>query len=282
MKFVGAHVAVNNGVSSAPINAHNIGAKAFALFTRNPSRWQSKPISSKEAQAFKENCEEFGYTPDHILPHDSYLINLGSPEEEGLEKSRSAFLDEMERCQQLGLTMLNFHPGSHLRKMEIESCLDRIADSINVTLDKTEGVKAVIDPRDSFGKDIASYPTDLKYYQFLKNKWKVSIQAMIYRTHQLGIMSDNQYQYLMRQVSKNGWRLKEPGDSPYSLNENIFQGAIDLLIEQNVLTAKEILELFKKNGVTLYSEDIEELLHLRPDTLKVEEKVVPILQLRKK
>ena len=137
-------------------------------------------------------------------------------------------------------------------------------------------------PRDSFGKDIASYPTDLKYYQFLKNKWKGSIQAMIYRTHQLGIMSDNQYQYLMRQVSKNGWRIKEPGDVPYSLNENIFQGAIDLLIEQNVLTAKEILDLFKKNGVTLYPEDMEELLHLRPDTLKVEEKVVPILQLRKK
>ena len=137
-------------------------------------------------------------------------------------------------------------------------------------------------PRDSFGKDIASYPTDLKYYQFLKNKWKVSIQAMIYRTHQLGIMSDNQYQYLMRQVSKNGWRIKEPGDVPYSLNENIFQGAIDLLIEQNVLTAKEILDLFKKDGVTLYPEDMEELLHLRPDTLKVEEKVVPILQLRKK
>lgn len=137
-------------------------------------------------------------------------------------------------------------------------------------------------PRDSFGKDIASYPTDLKYYQFLKNKWKVSIQAMIHRTHQLGIMSDNQYQYLMRQVSKNGWRIKEPGDVPYSLNENIFQGAIDLLIEQNVLTTKEILDLFKKNGVTLYPEDMEELLHLRPDTLKVEEKVVPILQLRKK
>ena len=137
-------------------------------------------------------------------------------------------------------------------------------------------------PRNSFGKDIASYPTDLKYYQFLKNKWKVSIQAMIYRAHQLGIMSDNQYQYLMRQVSKNGWRIKEPGDVPYSLNENIFQGAIDLLIEQNVLTAKEILDLFKKNGVTLYPEDMEELLHLRPDTLKVEEKVVPILQLRKK
>ena len=136
-------------------------------------------------------------------------------------------------------------------------------------------------PRDEFGKDIASYPTDLRYYQFLKNKWKVSIQAMIYRTHQLGIVTDNQYQYLMRQVSKNGWRIKEPGDEPYCLNENIFQGAIDLLIDKNVFMAEEIMNLFKKNGVTLYSEDIEELLHLRPETLKSDEKVVPILQLRK-
>lgn len=137
-------------------------------------------------------------------------------------------------------------------------------------------------PRSSFGKDIAAYPTDLQYYQFMKKKWKVSIQAMIYRTHQLGIMSDNQYQYLMRQVSKNGWRQREPGDEPYSLNENIFQGAIDLLLEQNVLATKQILELFKRSGVTLYPEDIEELLHLRPNTLQVEEKVIPILQLRKK
>ena len=136
-------------------------------------------------------------------------------------------------------------------------------------------------PRESFGKDISSYPNDLKYYQFLKNKWKVSIQAMIYRAHQLEIISNNQYQYLMRQVSKNGWRLKEPDDIPYYLNESIFQGAIDLLIEENVFTAKEILELFKKNGVTLYSKDIEELLHLRPDTLKVQEKVNSILQLKK-
>lgn len=137
-------------------------------------------------------------------------------------------------------------------------------------------------PKTSFGKDIAAYPTDLQYYQFMKKKWKVSIQAMIYRTHQLGIISDNQYQYLMRQVSKNGWRQREPGDEPYSLNENIFQGAIDLLTEQNVLETKQILELFKRSGVTLYPKDIEELLHLRPNTLQVEEKVIPILKLRKK
>ncbi len=145
MKYIGAHVSAGEGVSKAPINAHLIGAKAFALFTRNPSRWQSKPISEGEAQAFKENCEKFGYTPAVILPHDSYLINLGSPDVEKLDKSRSAFLDEMKRCEQLGLTMLNFHPGSHLKLIEPDKCLDLIAESINWALERTNGVTAVIE-----------------------------------------------------------------------------------------------------------------------------------------
>jgi len=145
MKYIGAHVSASNGVSQAPINAAAIGARSFALFTRNPSRWQSKPISEKEAEAFKENCNRLGFTPDQILPHDSYLINLGSPDPEGIEKSRASFLDEVNRCSMLGLTMLNFHPGSHLNKISPESCIDRIAESINITLDKTSGVKAVIE-----------------------------------------------------------------------------------------------------------------------------------------
>lgn len=145
MKFIGAHVSASNGVSQAPINAHAIGADAFALFTRNPSRWTSKPISDNEAEAFKENCAKYGYTPSQILPHDSYLINLGAPEAEKLEKSREAFLDEMRRCEQLGLTLLNFHPGSHLKMMPVDDCLDLIAASINITLEKTSGVKAVIE-----------------------------------------------------------------------------------------------------------------------------------------
>ena len=145
MKYVGAHVATSKGVSSAPLNAHNIGAKAFALFTRNPSRWASKPITDKDANLFKERCDEFGFSPEVILPHDSYLINLGSPEEEALAKSRLAFMDELQRCEQLGLKLLNFHPGSHLRKMAIDDCLDRIAESINVCLGESAGVKAVIE-----------------------------------------------------------------------------------------------------------------------------------------
>ncbi len=145
MKLIGAHVSAGNGVSQAPLNAHEIGAKSFALFTRNPSRWQSKPISDKEAESFKENCHRLDYTSERILPHDSYLINLGAPDAEKLAMSREAFLDEMRRCEQLGLSMLNFHPGSHLKMIAIDDCLDRIAESINIVLDQTAGVKAVIE-----------------------------------------------------------------------------------------------------------------------------------------
>lgn len=145
MKLVGAHVSVEGGVSNAPLNAQAIGARSFALFTRNPSRWVSKAISDAEAEAFKRNCRECGYTPDMILPHDSYLINLGSPDAEKLAKSREAFLDEMRRCEQLGLTMLNFHPGSHMRAISENECLDLIAESLNIILAETSGVKAVIE-----------------------------------------------------------------------------------------------------------------------------------------
>jgi apurinic endonuclease (APN1) len=145
MKYIGAHVSAENGVDQAPVNAHLIGAKSFALFTRNPSRWKSKPITEKQATDFKANCQKYGFEASHILPHDSYLINLGSPDSEKLEKSRIAFLDELQRCELLGLTMLNFHPGSHLNLIDPDKCLDLIADSINDALDKTSGVKAVIE-----------------------------------------------------------------------------------------------------------------------------------------
>ncbi len=145
MKYVGAHVSASGGVENAPVNAYEIGAKAFALFTKNQRQWFSKPLTEKSIAAFKNNCEKYGFLPKHILPHDSYLINLGHPEMSALEKSRKAFLDEMQRCEQLGLDRLNFHPGSHLKKITEEKCLETIAESINITLDKTSGVIAVIE-----------------------------------------------------------------------------------------------------------------------------------------
>ena len=136
MKYIGAHVSASGGVESAPVNAYEIGANAFALFTKNQRQWVAKPLTEESIRLFKENCEKYGLLADYILPHDSYLINLGHPEEEGLTKSRAAFLDEMQRCEQLGLKLLNFHPGSHLNKISIEECLDRVAESINIVLGK--------------------------------------------------------------------------------------------------------------------------------------------------
>ena len=145
MKYFGAHVSASGGVQNAPVNAHNIGATGFALFTKNQRQWVAKPLSAGEIDAFRKACEQYGYTPAQILPHDSYLINLGHPEEEPLEKSRAAFLDEMQRCELLGLDRLNFHPGSHLQQITEQESLDRIAESINIALDKTSGVTAVIE-----------------------------------------------------------------------------------------------------------------------------------------
>ena len=145
MKYIGAHVSASGGVGNAVLAAEMIGANAFALFTRNQRSWVSKPLESNEINGFKSLLAERGFEPRYVLPHDSYLINLGCPDEENLQKSRAAFLDEMTRCQQLGLTMLNFHPGSHLGKISPEACLDQIAQEINLALSKTQGVTAVIE-----------------------------------------------------------------------------------------------------------------------------------------
>ena len=145
MKYVGAHVSAAGGVGNAPLNAAEIGARAFALFTKNQRQWAAKPLADEEIAAFKSNCREHGFSPAQILAHDSYLINLGHPEAEPLEKSRAAFLDEMRRCQALGITLLNFHPGSHLRLISEEACLERIAESIRIALAETQGVTAVIE-----------------------------------------------------------------------------------------------------------------------------------------
>ena len=145
MKRIGAHVSAGGGVENAPINAKKIGATAFALFTKNQRQWVAKPLTDASISAFAENLADVGIAPEHVLPHDSYLINLGHPEMEKLEKSRSAFLDEVQRCEQLGLKLLNFHPGSYLKQISEEQSLDLVAESINITLEQTEGVTAVIE-----------------------------------------------------------------------------------------------------------------------------------------
>ncbi|MFB6317340.1 deoxyribonuclease IV [Saccharicrinis sp. FJH54] len=163
MKYIGAHVSAAGGVENAPLNANRIGATAFALFTKNQRQWHAKPLSKQSIELFKQRCNEYGYKPQHILPHDSYLINLGHPEKTALQKSRNAFLDEMQRCEFLGLDRLNFHPGSHLNKIPEETCLKTIAESINLTLDKTTGVTAVIENTAGQGSNLGHTFDQLKF-----------------------------------------------------------------------------------------------------------------------
>ncbi len=156
MKRVGAHVSISGGVENAPLNARQIGAKAFAMFTRNQRQWHSAPLSPNAAAAFRNNCAEAGFEPAYILPHDSYLINLGHPDPEKLEKSRTAFITEMQRTEQLGLAMLNFHPGSHLNLVDPETSLALVSDSVNLALAATGTVTAVIENTAGQGSNLGS------------------------------------------------------------------------------------------------------------------------------
>ncbi len=145
MKYVGAHTSASGGVTNAVLNAEKIGAKAFALFTKNQKRWDAKPLDTKTIDSFKEALHGSGILPKHVLPHDSYLINLGHPEDEKRAKSMEAFLDEVQRCSLLGLDRLNFHPGSHLKQISEDECMARISEAMNITLDKTSGVSLVLE-----------------------------------------------------------------------------------------------------------------------------------------
>jgi deoxyribonuclease-4 len=159
-KFIGAHISIAGGVENAPLRAMEIGAKAFAMFTKNQRQWRAKPLSKESIKAFKDNLELAEIEYKHILPHDSYLINLGHPESEKLKRSRDAFVDEIKRCSQLGLKKLNFHPGSHLVRvskkdpdynLKIERAetlsLKVVASSLNFAIEETKNldVKLIIE-----------------------------------------------------------------------------------------------------------------------------------------
>ena len=145
MKYIGAHVSISGGVENAPLNAATLGACAFAMFTKNQRQWNAPPYKAASIEAFRENCQKHGFSDAQILAHDSYLINLGQPDPVKRRSAVKAFADELERCRQLGVKLLNFHPGSHLGKITSLMSLDRIAESINMALDRTHGVTAVIE-----------------------------------------------------------------------------------------------------------------------------------------
>lgn len=201
MKYVGAHVSAAGGVSNTPIAASEINAKAFALFTGSSARWVSKAISDEEAELFRKNCEIYGYTPDVILPHDNFLINLGSPDSKKLAMSRKSFLDEMKRCEKLGLRMLNFHPGSHLNQMDEDACLDLIAESINITLDKTEGVTAVLESTAGQGSNLGFRFEQLaRIISGVEDKSRIGVCVDTCHSHSAG------YDFVSEEGYRQAWK----------------------------------------------------------------------------
>ena len=154
MKYIGAHVSISGGVENAPLNARELGAKAFAMFTKNQRQWSAPPLSETSIAAFKENCSKFGYKPEMILPHDSYLINLGQPDPEKRQNSLNSFIGELERCRQLGLVKLNFHPGSHLKMVSEHEELLLIAESVRTALDTVPDVAAVFENTAGQGSNV--------------------------------------------------------------------------------------------------------------------------------
>jgi deoxyribonuclease-4 len=195
MKYLGAHVSASGGVENAPLNAKAIGANAFALFTKNQRQWVSAPLTAKSIGLFKENCINNGFDASYIMPHDSYLINLGNPDDEALQKSRAAFIDEMQRCEQLGLKMLNFHPGSHLNKISIEQCLEEIAANINLALSKTSGVTAVIENTAGQGSNVGNRFEEIRYIiDRIDDKSRVGVCIDTCHTYSAGYDIVNDYE----------------------------------------------------------------------------------------
>ncbi len=186
-KYVGAHVSATGGVENAPIRAKDIGASAFALFTKNQRQWKAKPLTDTSIKAFKENCKRLGYSPEQILPHDSYLINLGAPEPEKLTKSRTAFIDEMKRCHLLGLHLLNFHPGSHLRKISESQCIELIAESINLAHKAVPDIVTVIENTAGQGSNLGwSFEQLAQIIHLVEDKQRVGVCIDTCHAHSAG------------------------------------------------------------------------------------------------
>ncbi len=145
MKYFGPHVSIAGGLFNAPDRAAALGATGFALFTKNQRQWMAPELKAEECDAFKAHCAAHGYTAAAILPHDSYLINLGNPDAEKRRRATEAFTAELKRVEALGLAMLNFHPGSGIGEADTETTLRRIAECVRQALSETESAAAVIE-----------------------------------------------------------------------------------------------------------------------------------------
>ena len=265
MKYIGAHVSISGGVENAPLNAAAIGAKAFAMFTKNQRQWKSPPLTAKSIEAFKKNCADKGFTADQILPHDGYLINLGNPDAEKRRGSREAFLDEMTRCMQLGLKYLNFHPGSHLREIPVEDCLKLIADEVKSVLAETEGVCAVIENTAGQGSNVGSAFEELaRLIELIDEPGRVGVCLDTCHAFAAGYDLKDSYETVMEQFGRKigfeylkGMHLN---DSKSVLNGHLDRHHSIGKGELGVETFRTIMNDPRLDGIPMVLETIDETI----------------------
>lgn len=161
MRFIGPHVSAAGSPAAAIANALSVGATGFALFVKNQRQWVGKPLPEADATAFAAAMAAAPYTACQVLPHAGYLINLANPDPKKHAKSMASFLDELHRCEVLGLDRLNLHPGSHLNQLSPEAACDRVAESINRALTETQGVTVVIENTAGQGAYLGAKPSEL-------------------------------------------------------------------------------------------------------------------------
>jgi deoxyribonuclease IV len=175
-KYIGAHVSASGGVHHAVENAEKINAKSFALFVKNQRQWNAKPLEKKIIHSFKHALIKEGYSTKYILPHAGYLINLGNSDKEKRKKSLDCFIEELNRCRVLGLEYLNIHPGSHLREISEETCLDLIVDSIEQAMDAVTDIKIVLENTAGQGSNLGNKFEHLAYIiKKIKDKKRIGI-----------------------------------------------------------------------------------------------------------
>jgi deoxyribonuclease IV len=137
-QLLGAHTSTSGGVGAAVDLAEKLGFTAMQIFSKNNTRWSQRPFKTSEIEEFKAKLKASNIK--FVCVHDSYLINLCSNNLEFKKKSDNAFLDEIERCYQLGIEYLNFHPGAHCGEGE-ETGIKVIAEALNIAHEKTKGYK---------------------------------------------------------------------------------------------------------------------------------------------
>ena len=265
MKYIGAHVSISGGVENAPLNAAAIGAKAFAMFTKNQRQWKSPPLTADSIAAFKKNCADNGFSADHILPHDGYLINLGNPDAEKRKDSRTAFLDEMTRCMQLGLKYLNFHPGSHLREIPVDDCLKLIAGEVKSVLSETEGVCAVIENTAGQGSNVGSAFEELaKLIELIGEPGRVGVCLDTCHAFAAGYDLKDSFETVMEQFGKKiGFEYLKGvhlNDSKSVLNGHLDRHHSIGKGELGVETFRKIMNDPRFDGIPMVLETIDETI----------------------